>query len=225
MAQRRRLLIVDDHPLMRRGLRDLLAEEPDLEVVAEAAGRAEALEAAEKVAPDLALVDLSLHSVADGLALVRELHAARPDLAIVVVSMYDERVYAERVLRAGARGFVNKHEPPEVFLERVRVVLRGGVGVSKDVSQTLVWRALGKGQPHPAGDASLLSDRELEIFALIGEGESVRRIAERLGVSPKTVETHRERIKSKLGLATANELVARAVRFLVESAEAPPQDR
>ena len=107
----RRVLIVDDHPVMRRGLRELLAGEPDLEVVAEASGRAEALEAADEAAPDLALVDLSLHSVADGLALVRELHTARPELAIVVVSMYDERVYAERVLRAARRGSARGTRP------------------------------------------------------------------------------------------------------------------
>jgi DNA-binding NarL/FixJ family response regulator len=222
----RRIFVVDDHPVVRRGLRELIAGEPDLEVAGEASDRAGALREVAALQPDLALVDLSLGSVVEGLELVKELHAAHPQLAILVTSMHDEEIYAERVLRSGARGFVGKHEGPDVFLERIRTVLRGGIAVSKDLSQSLVRRAVGQ-RDREERKPLRLSDRELEIFALIGEGVGTREIAERLRVSPKTVETHRERIKVKLGVSTASELVARAVRFLLES-KAPaanPPDR
>jgi DNA-binding NarL/FixJ family response regulator len=213
---RRRVLVIDDHPVVRRGLRELIAGEPDLEMAGEASSRAEALQWLRSERPDLVLLDLSLGSVVEGLELVKELHSARPGLPILVTSMHDEEIYAERVLRTGARGFVGKHESPEVFLERIRTVLGGGIAVSKDLSLSLVRRAVHQ-ERHDDSRAMRLSDRELEIFALIGEGVGTREIAQRLGVSPKTVETHRERIKAKLGVTTASELVARAVRFLLES--------
>jgi len=212
-----RIAIVDDHPIVRRGLRHLIAEQPDLELAGEVPNRHEALRALATLDPDLMLVDLSLDALVDGLALVRELHAARPGLAILVMSDSDAHACAERVLRAGARGFIDKHEPTDVYLERIRTALRGGIAVSRDLSQSLVRRAVGHGTPRDEADPTVLSDREIEVFTLIGEGVGTREIAHRLGVSPKTIETHRERIKAKLGLSTASELVARAVRFLLES--------
>jgi DNA-binding NarL/FixJ family response regulator len=219
--QLNRVLIIDDHPLMRRGLRELLAAGTEFEVAGEAGGRSEALLRAGSCFPDLALLDLSLESISEGIELLKELHEAHPSLPVLVISMHDERIYAERVLRAGARGFVGKHEPPEVFLERMRTVLRGGLAVSMDVASSLASQAAsarGHARRRSRG-APDLSDRELEIFSLIGEGVSVREIAQRLGVSPKTIETHRERIKVKLELSSSNELIARAVRFLLESSQ------
>lgn len=212
-----RIAIVDDHPIVCRGLRHLIAEQPDLELAGEVPNRHEALRALATLDPDLMLVDLSLDALVDGLALVRELHAARPGLAILVMSDSDAHACAERVLRAGARGFIDKHEHTDVYLERIRTALRGGIAVSRDLSQSLVRRAVGHGAPRDEADPTVLSDREIEVFTLIGEGVGTREIAHRLGVSPKTIETHRERIKAKLGLSTASELVARAVRFLLES--------
>lgn len=212
-----RLVIVDDHPIVQRGLRELVAGEPDLELAGEAASREEALRRIAATEPDLVLVDLSLGSLVEGLELVKELHAQRPALPVLVMSVHDERIYAERVLRAGARGFVGKHETTEVFLERIRAALRGGIAVSRDISQALVRRAVGHQERREEPNPSHLSDRELEIFVLLGDGVGTREIARRLGVSPKTIETHRERIKVKLGVSNATELVARAVRFRLES--------
>jgi len=216
-----RIAVVDDHPIVCRGLRELIAGEPDLELAGEASKRPEAVRWLGALQPDLVLVDLSLGALAEGLALVKELHAARPGLAILVMSDDDARSCAERVLRAGARGFVGKHEATDVFLERIRTALRGGIAVSQDLSQALVQRAVAPSTRRNGADPLQLSDRELEVFTLIGEGVGTREIAHRLGVSPKTIETYRERIKDKLGLATASELVARAVRFLLESKPAP----
>lgn len=217
-----RIAVVDDHPIVRRGLRELIAGEPDLELAGEAPSRPEALRRLGALDPDLVLVDLSLGALAEGLELVKQLHAERPGLAILVMSEDDARSCAERVLRAGARGFVGKREATDVFLDRIRTALRGGIAVSGELSQTLVRSAVDRPRRRNGADPRQLSDRELEVFALIGEGVGTREIAHRLGVSPKTIETHRERIKAKLGLATASELVARAVRFLLESRPATP---
>jgi DNA-binding NarL/FixJ family response regulator len=212
-----RIAVVDDHPIVRHGLRELIASEPDLELAGEAQSRSEALRRLGTLEADLVLVDLSLGALADGLELVKDLHAQRPELAILVMAEDDARACADRVLRAGARGFVGKREATDVFLDRIRTALRGGIAVSGELSQTLVRSAVDRSRRRNGADPHQLSDRELEVFTLIGDGVGTREIAHRLGVSPKTVETHRERIKAKLGLATASELVARAVRFLIES--------
>lgn len=213
----KRVFVVDDHPVMRTGLAALLESDAELVPCGEAADPESAFERIRQQRPDLVLLDLSLGTVTAGLDLIRRLHAEMPDLQILVISMHEEQIYADRVLRAGARGFIGKHESPEALLDAIHTVLRGELALSPDLSRSLVERAVGRADRPRVDDVAQLSDRELEIFSLIGEGVGTREIARRLGVSPKTVETHRERIKVKLGIGSATELVARAVRFRLET--------
>lgn len=213
-----RVLVVDDHPLVRAGLSHLLSGEPDLEVCAEASGFDEALSvlaiALEDAAgpPDLALVDVILPDGC-GLDLVRELVDLSPALPILVVSVHDELLFAERALRAGARGFVNKQEAAGELLAAIREILSGGTWVSASIRER--WERRGGDPAGPILPPSELdlSDRELQVFALIGRGAPARQIAERLDLSVKTVESYREKIKLKLGLDNGNELMRRAVAW------------
>lgn len=207
-----RVLIVDDHPLMRRGLAELLREEPNVVVCGEAADPSSAWQAIEEVHPQLMILDLSLRE-GDGLELIKSVRALHPDLRILVVSMHDEKLYAERALRAGAMGYVQKQDPPETVLRALREVLAGKVFVSQVVSERLV-RSLIPGEPRPKRTSlESLSDRELEVLNLMGEGLTTQQIAERLHLSVKTVHSHRERLKLKLRLENTAELV----RYAVES--------
>jgi DNA-binding NarL/FixJ family response regulator len=209
----KRLLIVDDHPMMRTGLAQLIDSEPDLKVVAEAGNAGQALAAVAKNQFDLALLDISLPDK-NGLELIKDLRALRPELLILVVSMHDEMIYAERVLRAGGRGYIMKQEGGEKFLRAIRQVLGGQVYVSEKMSARIL--EIYSGRP-PAENSSSpvqnLSDREFEVFQLIGQGIGTRDIAGQLHLSVKTVEVHRANIKRKLNLKTATDLVRQAVRW------------
>jgi DNA-binding NarL/FixJ family response regulator len=210
----RRVFIVDDHPIVRLGLVDLIANEPDLAVCGEAADAETAVDQVIATSPDLVLLDLSLGSVFHGFEVIAQLRGRVPTVRILVSSMYDEALYAERALRAGASGYVGKHESPETLLAAIRKVLGGSVAVSGDLANRLLKSAVG-----PRGDAkgtARLSQREFEVFVLIGRGQGTREIADQLGVSAKTVETHRARIKEKLGITSATELMMSAVRFQLE---------
>jgi len=218
MATPRRILIVDDHPVVRRGFRQLLGEQPNLTPCAEAAASAEALDAAREYLLELALVDITLGDGGDsGLELIKQLRAAHPDLPLLAVSMHDEVLYAERALAAGAQGYVMKRVPDETLLEAVRHVLDGGVYVSDAMRERLLERpaetVAGGGNGSPLAQ---LSDREMEVFRLIGQGLAPRHIAERLHLSVKTVETHRRHLKQKLGLESSGELRRYAVAWRVE---------
>jgi DNA-binding NarL/FixJ family response regulator len=210
----RRVFIVDDHPIVRRGLVDLIENEPDLAVCGEAADSKTAIEQVTAACPDLVLLDLSLGSVYNGFEVITQLRERVPSVRILVSSMYDEALYAERSLRAGASGYVGKHESPETLLTAIRKVLGGSVAVSGDLANRLLKNAVG--QRGAAKGTSRLSQREFEVFVLIGRGQGTREIAERLGVSAKTIETHRARIKDKLGVTSATELMMSAVRFQLE---------
>lgn len=212
-----RIFIVDDHPIVRRGLVDLIDAEPDLSCCGEAGDAPSALDLVPAARADLVVLDLSLGSVFQGFDLIGRLCADAPAVRILVSSMHDESIYAERALRAGASGYVGKHESPEVLLGAIRKVLAGAMAVSADVSHRLLQRSVG--HESAAEGAAGLSQREFEVFLLIGRGLSTREIGEALHVSPKTVETHRDRIKQKLGLETATELVVSAVRFRLEGQE------
>ncbi len=207
-----KILLVDDHPLMRKGLALTLETEPDFRVVGQAASAEEALDEVEKVKPDLAVVDVSLPGMS-GVELIKHLQAVQPDLLILVVSRHDESLYAERVIRAGARGYVMKLEADEVIVKAVRHVIAGGVYVSDDVKERLVLSMM-SGQTVGQTPLELLSDRELEVFELTGQGLGTRDIAERLHLSAKTVESYRARIKTKLNLNTAAELMQHAVQWV-----------
>jgi DNA-binding NarL/FixJ family response regulator len=206
------ILLVDDHPVVRQGLRRMLEQERDLRVQAEAASVAEALASIEEAPPDLAIVDIAL-GTEDGLQLVKQINARWPAVLILVVSMHTEQLYAERALRAGAHGYVMKHEPPETLVDAVHRVSSGGVYISEGLQSE--WLHLMKaGKPRAATPLESLTDRELAVFRLIGHGLSTREIAKKLHLSVKTVETYRENIKEKLGLRNATELVQKATLWL-----------
>ena len=205
-----RVLIVDDHPIVRRGLSQLIEQEPDLEVCGEADDADTALAAFVELEPDIALVDLMLQG-ASGTDLIKNLKAQNENIPILVISMHDEAVYAERALRAGAHGYIMKEEATGQVLTALRKVVGGDVYVSERMVGHLLRRMVG-GAGHGAGIDGL-SDRELEVFQWIGRGLSVPDIAERLKVSPKTVESYRAHIKDKLNLANSAEVMRAAVQW------------
>jgi DNA-binding NarL/FixJ family response regulator len=209
----KRLLIVDDHPMMRNGLAQLIDNEGDLKVVAEADNAGQAIQAIAKNKFDLVLVDISLPDK-NGLELIKDIRTLKPDLPILVVSMHDELIYAERVLRAGARGYIMKQEGGQKFLIAIRQVLAGKVFVSEKMSARILENFSGIQMESSSSPVQKLSDREFEVFQLIGHGVGTRDIAGRLHLSVKTVEVHRANIKGKLNLGTATELVHYAVRWL-----------
>ena len=194
--------MVDDHPLFRKGVVQLLNDESDLEVAAEASNNNEALGAIRKHKLDLAVVDIGLEGSTNGIELTKNIRAEKPKLPVLVLSMHDETLFAERALRAGARGYVMKREALDNFIGAVRTVLRGEIFISENMSKRMVFAHL-HGSSDSGSAVNRLSDRELEIFQMIGQGEEVRTIAERLHISPKTVEAHRARIKEKLNMSNA----------------------
>lgn len=212
----RRIFLVDDHPVVRRGLVDLLGNERGLAVCGEAADIPSALEGIRRTKPDLVLVDISLKS-ASGLDLIRAALALDPELRVLVLSMRDELVYAERALQAGALGYVHKEVPSGQIIEAVHAVLEGRVHLSERMAGRALSRLVGRGSSPLAPAVDDLTNRELEVFELIGRGYTTRRIAERLQRSVKTIESHRENIKSKLGVTTGTELIRRAVKWVEES--------
>jgi DNA-binding NarL/FixJ family response regulator len=214
-AEKRRVLVVDDHPIVLRGLEDLLAQEPDIEVCGGAGNVADALRQIEASRPDLAVVDVALHE-SSGIELLVEINARFPAVKTIVWSMYDEDVFAERALRAGAMGYVNKREPVGEVLHAIRQVLRGEMYASPKVTNALL-RRVGGGAPLGTDPIQTLSDRELQVFQMLGHGMSVKEIAAKLELSPKTVDSHRENIKNKLDVRHATELNRRAVQWVLEN--------
>ena len=211
----RRLYIVDDHPLMRRGYRSLLESEPDLVVCGEAGRAADAFSGVLDTRPDLVITDVTLED-GSGIELIRRLRDRRPELPILVVSMHDEMLYAERALRAGARGYLMKGDTDTDLVLTVRTLLSGGQHLSPRMQARALEQLAGRTAPAGQPAESVLADRELEVFELLGRGFSTREVAEALRVSPKTVETYRGRIKDKLGLTDSTELLHRAVRYAQE---------
>jgi len=207
-----RLLIIDDHPMMRNGLAQLIDSEGDLKVSAQADNAGQAIDLVAKQKFDLVLCDISLPDK-NGLELIKDIRALRPELPILVVSMHDEMIYAERVLRAGGRGYIMKQEGGEKFIRAIRQVLAGQIFVSDKMSSRILEIFSGGPKKTEDSPVSRLSDREFEVFQLIGHGKGTRDIAEQLHLSVKTVEVHRANIKEKLNLQTATELVRFAVRW------------
>ena len=207
------VLIVDDHPMMREGLAQLINREKDLAVAGEADSAARAVEQTAQLKPDLVIVDITLPG-RSGLELIRDIHAVHPAALVLVVSMHEESLYAERVLRAGGRGYVMKQAGGKKLMEAIRQVLSGQIYVSTDTSARILETFSRTSGETPATGVQSLSDREFEIFQLIGQGENTRDIARKLNLSVKTVEVHRLNIKTKLKLATASELIHFAVRWM-----------
>ncbi len=208
----RRVLIVDDHPIVRQGLRRLIDQEEDLDVCGEAETVREARAAIREHRPDAIIVDISLKQ-GDGLELVRDVRAQYPTLPILVLSMHDETIYAERMLSAGASGYIMKQAASEQFLVAVRRVLDGGIYVSDSVGNSMIQKFTSSGAHVAANPIDRLSNREIQILHLIGKGLSTREAAEALNLSIKTVESHRQRIKKKLNLTTGTQLVQYAVNW------------
>jgi len=208
---RKKIFIVDDHPMLREGLAQIISQEPDLAVVGEAEDAADALQKIEQLKPDLALVDITLRT-GNGLELIKDLKIRVPETSVLVISMHDESLYAERVLRAGGRGYIMKQEGGKKLMSAIRHVLGGGTYVSEKISARIL--DVFSGRPTEGGSpVQRLTDREFEVFQLIAQGLSTKEIADKLHVSAKTVEVHRVNIKQKLNIATAPELIRFAVRW------------
>ena len=221
-TEKTRVFLIDDHPILRQGLAGVLNQQANLSVCGEAGEPAEALSAVERLQPDLALVDLSLRS-GDGIELLKDLRVRQPRMLTLVLSMHDEALYAERALRAGARGYVMKQEKVDRLLLAISRVLSGGIYVSDQVAAHAVQRmAVGGAAAASAPEGGTqgidtfvqrLTDRELQVFRLIGRGLGTRLIAETLHLSRKTIESHREHIKTKLGFKDGSELIQRAIQW------------
>ena len=216
---RHRVLIVDDHPIVRQGLRRLIDQEEDLIVCGEAESTREAKGAIRELKPDVVIVDISLKQ-GDGIELVKDARAHYASLPILVLSMHDETIYAERALRAGANGYIMKQEATEKVLVAVRQILNQKVYVSDRIANRMLQQYISGSATQEHSPISELSDRELEVFRLIGEGHSTRRIAEELHLSIKTVESYQAHIKNKLSLKNARELVQRAIQWNIDEGAA-----
>ena len=209
---KRTVFVVDDHPVVRWGYISLINLEPDLEVCGEADTAFEALDKIPEANPDLAIVDISLEGM-NGIELTKQLQALHPDLPVLIVSMHDEVLYGDRALRAGARGYIMKREVRTKIVKAIRRLLRGGTYLSDQMSARLLNQYQG-GRFDERSPLERLSDRELEVFELYGRGYSTREIAEALFISRKTVESHRNRIKDKLGLESTSQFVQHAVQWV-----------
>jgi DNA-binding NarL/FixJ family response regulator len=211
-----RIMVVDDHPIVREGLAQMIAHESDLEVCAQAENAADALKAIAATKPDVAVVDLSLKG-ASGLELLKDIKVRYPKLPVLVLSVYDESMYAERALRAGARGYMMKEEAAEKVLTAIRCVLGGKIYLSEAMASRLLHVLVDGRTEGGASPADRLSDRELEVFQLIGRGFGNIEIARQLHISPKTVETYRAHIKEKLNLSGATELLQHAIQWTMST--------
>jgi DNA-binding NarL/FixJ family response regulator len=214
MAAKHRVLIVDDHPIVRHGLAELIARQPDLETCGDAADVAGALLQVEAQRPDVAVIDISLEG-GNGIELIEQIRALYPGVKMLVSSMHDEKTYAGRALRAGALGYINKRESIRKVIDAVRQVLRGEIYLSPEMATRLLHRAA-VGEPLDHAPAETLSNRELQVLGMIGHGMTTQQIARRLDVSPRTVETHRKNIKSKLNLANSAQLSRAAFQWVQE---------
>jgi DNA-binding NarL/FixJ family response regulator len=214
-TRRAAVLIVDDHPIVRHGLARLIGDEPDLSVAGSAASAREAKAALKASRPDIVLLDITLGDDS-GLSLLKELRTLHPQIPILVLSMHEESHYADRVLRAGAMGYIMKQEPPERVMAAIRQVLSGKVYLSEAMASSVLTRLVGRKESETSSPVDVLTDRELQVLQLIGRGLSTRQVAATLHLSVKTVENHREHIKAKLNLHSGSELVHFAVRWHIE---------
>ncbi len=212
-GRKKTVFVVDDHPIVRQGLTLLINREPDLTVCGEAEEMHAALSAIPIAKPDILIVDISLNGP-DGLELLKNIRITSPRLPVLILSMHDESIYAERALRAGANGYIMKQEATEKVLVALRRILSGEIYVSGRIANSMLQHYV-HGNPSTHSSLSDLTDRELEVFRLIGEGHGTRQIAEALHLSVKTVESYQAHIKEKLSLRSARELVQHAVEWNV----------
>jgi DNA-binding NarL/FixJ family response regulator len=213
-TRKSKVFVVDDHPIVRQGLALLINREPDLTVCGEAENAQTAIQSIATAKPDILVVDISLNGP-DGLDLLKDIRSRNPELPVLILSMHDESIYAERALRAGAQGYIMKQEATEKVLVALRRILNREIYVSEHIANRMLQRYIGsRGGGRPSSIADL-TDRELEVFRLIGEGHSTRQIAEELHISVKTVESYQAHIKEKLSLRSARELVQHAIQWSV----------
>jgi DNA-binding NarL/FixJ family response regulator len=210
-----RVLIVDDHPLVRHGLAQLISDEEDMVVCGEAAGAAEALQQVEEHAPDMAIIDLSLQD-GSGIELIEQIRMRARSVRMLVSSMHDETLFAERVLQAGAMGYINKQEATKSVVDAIRQIMKGKIYLSSMMADRMLTQLVDRDHEVEQSPIKRLSNRELQVFELIGRGLATRQVAEHLHLSIKTIETHRESIKRKLNLETAGELTRAAVQWVLE---------
>lgn len=215
---RRKIFIVEDHPIMREGYLSLINREPDLASCGTAADGLEALALITEAKPDLVVADLSMPGM-NGLELIKSVQAQQPKLPFLVVSAHDESLYAERAVRAGARGYIMKHEAADVIITAIREVLAGRLFLSEHLRERIALRYLGQLDPADDDPLAALSDRELEVFRLIGQGQTTQEIADAMIISPKTVDTYRANIKKKLALDSTAELIQRAALWVASLPE------
>jgi len=222
---RTRVLVIDDHPIVREGLVQIICREPDLTVCAQASNAAEALHALRASCPDVVILDLTLNG-SSGLGLLKDIRARWANLPVLVLSMHNEMLYAERVLRAGAQGYIMKQEGPEELVTAIRRVLAGRVYLSEAMTHRLLQHIARGDSSDGQSPLDRLTDREFEVFEMIGQGLGTRAIAERLHLSVKTIESHRESTKAKLGLENGHELTLCAIRWAHdETMNAPRRER
>lgn len=210
------MLVVDDHPIVRKGFAQLINSEPDLEIVGEAEDISQALRIAREVEPDLAIVDLALKT-GNGLEVIKALKSHNPNIKMLAASALDESLFAERALRAGAQGFISKHEAIENLVGAIRAVLDENIYLSPKMTQRLLHHVSGRGLAIESSPVERLTDRELEVFQLLGEGLSTRQIAAKIHLSPKTIDRYRDNIKQKLQLKNATELIRQATQWVLEN--------
>ena len=214
-GDKRRVFIVDDHTMFREGLRQLIEREAGLTVCGDAPDAAEALIGVRTSNPDVVLVDISLAG-GSGLDLIKDIKAEFEDLPVLVVSMHDESLYAERALRSGAMGYVMKHEPAKTVKAAIQKVLGGDMYLSEKMSSTVISRLMRGPINQPKSPVAMLSDRELEVFRLLGQGKGVRQIGEELGLTIPTINSFRNRIKEKMHLKSSTEVMLHAIQWVQE---------
>ncbi|MHC4159179.1 MAG: response regulator [Planctomycetota bacterium] len=208
-----KVLIVDDHPIVRQGLAELIGHEDDFTVCGQAEDAHQAMKAIKELKPDMVIVDISLKETS-GMELIKDINVQYPNLAILALSMHDESLYAERAIRAGAKGYIMKAEATEKVITAIRKILSGDIYLSEPMAAKLIHKLVGGKIEVGTSAMDRLSDRELEVFRLIGKGYGTRQIAEKLHLSVKTIDTYRAHIKEKLNLTNAAELLQYAIRWV-----------
>lgn len=211
-----RILIVDDHSLVREGLAGRIDRQDDMQVCGEAESVDEALALVKEATPNVLIIDIQL-SESHGIDLIKEVHSRFPSVKMLVVSAFDESLFAERALRAGAHGYLNKRELHGNVVKALRTVMDGGRYLSQEMTQKLVGQAICRVDPGQSDPVLRLSDRELQVFCLIGQGKTTGAIARQLHLSPHTIDSHREKIRNKLGLNNSAELTQSAVQWVLEN--------
>jgi DNA-binding NarL/FixJ family response regulator len=221
-VRKQKVFLVDDHPIVRERLAELISQEADLQVCGEAEDTNNALKSIAALQPDIAIVDITLKDTY-GIELIKSLKEREGHIPVLVLSMHDESLYGERAIRAGAKGYLNKQEASKKVIAAIRTILAGEIFVSEKMKSAMLHKMSGGQRPEGGSPTDVLSDRELEVFQLLGQGLGVRQIAENLFISVKTVEAHREHIKQKMNFKSSSELLRYAIQSTLNEGSSPGQ--